>query len=131
MFDPITLLAAFAPVAVEAGKAAVQRWLAPDQVKPASVDDMLKMENAKLEWFKSITNADSGGETYRWVEAIRKLQRPLVVFVTLVIWGILHVKGGIDTTAVDNAAAAVSFYLFGDRTMLYIKKVKDGKQIIE
>ena len=123
MFDPITMLAALAPVVVEAGKAAVQRWIAPDQVKPVSVDDYLKMKTYDLEYFKTLVAADSGGDTYPWVEAIRKLQRPFVVLAVLGTWAAIHLAvTPLDTTTVDNMASVIGFYLFGDRTMFYTKK---------
>jgi hypothetical protein len=124
MFDPITMLAALAPLAVDAGKAAVQKWLAPDQVKPLNVDDLIKMKQLDLEYFKTITQADSGGTTYLWVEAVRKMQRPFVVAAVLGTWAWLHLANplSIDVSTVDNMASVVGFYLFGDRTMFYFKK---------
>lgn len=124
MFDPITMLAALAPVVVEAGKAAVQKWIAPDQVKPLNVDELLKVKNFDLEYFKAVTQADQGGDTYPWVEAVRKLQRPFVVIAVLGTWAWLHIAhpAGVDVGSVDNMASVVGFYLFGDRTMFYFKK---------
>lgn len=124
MFDPITMLAALAPVVVEAGKAAVQKWMAPDQVKPLNVDDLLKVKQFDLEYFRAVTQADQGGETYPWVEAIRKLQRPFVVAAVLMTWAWLHLSNqtGVDVGTVDNMASVIGFYLFGDRTMFYFKK---------
>lgn len=124
MFDPITMLAGLAPVLVEAGKAAVQRWIAPDQIKPVTVDDYIKMKTYDLEYFKTLVGADAGGETYMWVEAVRKLQRPFVVLAVLGTWAAIHLAAPMmDTTTVDNMASVIGFYLFGDRTMFYTKKV--------
>lgn len=123
MFDPITLLAALAPLGIEAGKAAIQRWIAPDHIKPVTVEDYATIKNIDLEWFKTLAQADAGGETYPWVEAIRKLQRPFVTAAVLLTWAGMHLSDGVlDTAAVDNMAAAVGFYLFGDRSMFYMKK---------
>lgn len=119
MFDPITMFAAIAPVAVEAAKAGIQRWLAPEQVKPLTVDDALKLKEFDLKFFTTLTQADSGGETYPWVEAIRKLQRPAVVIAVLTTWAWVHMTGAENIDNVDNMTAAVGFYLFGDRTMFY------------
>lgn len=121
MFDPVTILAALAPLGIEAGKAAIQKWLAPDQIKPASVEDYAKIKSIDLEWFKTLMTADAGGETYPWVEAIRKLQRPFVTMCVLGTWAYCH-AAGIPSEGVDNMAAAVGFYLFGDRSMFYVKK---------
>lgn len=127
MFDPLTALAALAPIVVEAGKAAVQRWIAPDQIKPTSVEDYAKIKNIDLEWFKALTGADAGGDTYRWVEAVRKLQRPFVVIAVLGTWAYAHAAGIAETNAIDNMASIVGFYLFGERTMFYATRGNYGR----
>jgi hypothetical protein len=121
MFDPITILAALAPLGIEAGKAAIHKWMAPEQLKPATVEDYQKMKAVDLEFFKTLTQADSGGDTYPWVEAVRKLQRPFVTLAVLSTWAYCK-TAGVAIEGVDNMAAAVGFYLFGDRSMFYIKK---------
>lgn len=126
MFDPITLLAGIAPLFMEAGKAAINRWLVPDQVKPANVAEYAQLKETDLKLYEAIANADSGGETYMWVEAIRKLQRPFVVAVVLTAWAYCHATGQAGTE-VDNMASVIGFYLFGERTMFYIGKSSSGR----
>ena len=126
MFDPITLLAGIAPLFMEAGKAAINRWLTPDQVKPANVEEYAKLKETDLKMYEAIANADSGGETYQWVEAIRKLQRPFVTVVVLSAWAYCHATGQAGAE-VDNMASVIGFYLFGERTMFYIGKAGSGR----
>lgn len=38
--DPITILAALGPVAVDLGKSLINRFIAPDQFKPATIKSM-------------------------------------------------------------------------------------------
>lgn len=121
MFDPFTLLATLAPLVVEGGKAAIQRWLAPDQVKAITVDDYAKIKSVDLEFFKAINQAGGGNASYPWVEAVIRLQRPFVVVAVVGAWGLARVNG-IESAALDNAAAIVSFYLFGDRTLFYARR---------
>lgn len=121
MFDPITILAALAPLGVEAGKAAIQKWIAPDQLKPVTIEDYQKLKSVDLEFFKAMNEAGSGTPSYPFVEAIVRLQRPFVVACVLLAWAYLHLLG-MDSGAVDNAASAVGFYLFGDRSLLYARK---------
>jgi hypothetical protein len=122
MFDPISLLTAIIPLATDAGKAAIQRWIAPDNVKPLTVADHVAMRNADIELFKAMNDAGGSNASYPWVEAVIRLQRPFVVVCVLGGWGIAHGAGVLDTSAVDNMAAAIGFYLFADRTLFYAKK---------
>jgi hypothetical protein len=119
--DPLTALAAFAPVVVEAGKAAVSRWLAPAEFKPASVEQWLAMKDKEIALFNAINAAGGGTASYPWVEAIVRLQRPFVVACVLVVWAWSR-SVGVPSEAIDNAAAIVGFYLFGDRTLLYARR---------
>lgn len=119
--DPLTALAAFAPLAVDLGKSLINRFVATEDFKPQSVDDWLKMRNFDLEMFKAINNAGGSNPTYLWVEAIVRLQRPLVASIALGVWAWTHTYGA-PHPDVDNFAAVIGFYLFGDRTLFYTKK---------
>jgi hypothetical protein len=116
--EPLTALAALLPLGVEAGKAAIQRWIAPDQVKPTSFTDLLELRRLDLEQFKAMQGGSGG--TYQWVEAIRQLQRPIFAVGVLGVWS-YQALGGEPSSTVANMAAAVGFYLFGDRTLFYVK----------
>jgi hypothetical protein len=118
MFDPITLLAALGPVVVEAGKAAVQRWIAPDNFKPTTIDDYVKVKELDVRLFESMNNAGGNSPTYPWVEAIKQLMRPTVAVVVLGTWAMLKLQGD-QSANVDNFAAAIGFYLFGDRSLFH------------
>lgn len=119
--DPLTALAAFAPLAVDLGKTLINRFIATEEFKPQTVDDWLKMRNFDLEMFKAINNAGGTNPTYLWVEAIVRLQRPLVASIALGVWAWSHTYG-VPHPDVDNFAAVIGFYLFGDRTLFYTKK---------
>mgnify|MGYP003394179414 CR=1 FL=1 len=123
--DPITILAAIAPLLVEGGKAAINRWLTPDTFKPANISDVIALKNADIELFKALNAAGGSGTTYQWVEAIVRLMRPLVATAVLFTWTYIHlsVAAEADTATVDNFASAIAFYLFGDRTLFYSKKI--------
>jgi hypothetical protein len=112
MFDPVTMLAAFAPTLVKLFDAGVQRFIVPDQIKPTNVQDAIQLGNLDLEKLRIVTGADAGGETYKWVEAIRKLQRPIVVLATLAAFLIRP-----DQQAVAEIFQVVMWYLFGERVM--------------
>jgi len=118
--DPITLLAAFAPLAVDLGKSLIAKFVAPDNFKPATIEQYVQVKQLDLDMFKALNDAGGTNPTYQWVEAIIRMQRPLVVTIALGVWAWSH-SYGIPSPEVDNFAAIVGFYLFGDRTMFYAK----------
>lgn len=127
--DPITILAAFAPALVEAGKAAISRWIAPDVFKPATVDDYVKMRTLDVQLFTAINEAGGHEPTWSWVNAVKQLQRPVVAAVALGVWAYAHSGYGPPMTpesvsSVNNFAATIGFYLFGDRTLFYVSNRK-------
>jgi hypothetical protein len=118
--DPITLLAAFAPLAVDLGKSLIAKFVAPENFKPATIEQYVQVKQIDLDMFKALNDAGGSNPTYLWVEAIIRLQRPLVVAIALGAWAWTHIMG-VPSAEVDNFAAIVGFYLFGDRTMFYAK----------
>lgn len=123
MVDPITLLATLGPLVVEFGKSAISRWIAPEVFKPATMADWLSMRQADIQLFQAMNAAGGAGTSYPWVEAIVRLQRPFVALLALGTWAWQEVAmpGG-ATAGSANFAAAVGFYLFGDRTLFYVRK---------
>lgn len=119
--DPITLLAALGPLAVDLGKSLINRFVAPDQFKPATIDQYVQMKTLDLEFFKVMNEAGAGNPSYPWVEAVVRLMRPSIGLIVLSTWAYMHLNG-IATPEVDNFASAVGFYLFGERSLFYIKK---------
>jgi hypothetical protein len=120
--DPLTILAAFGPLAVELGKSLIGRFIAPDTFKPATVDDWLRMRDADVRLFEVMNAAGGANPSYPWVEAIIRLQRPAVVAVTMGLW-VYCEAAGVEAPTVANFAAAVGFYLFGDRTLFHSKRL--------
>lgn len=119
--DPITLLAAFAPLALDLGKSLIAKFVAPDQFKPATIEQYVQVKQLDLEMFKALNEAGGTNPSYLWVEAIIRLQRPLVALIALGVWAYTHLAG-VPSSEVDNFAAVIGFYLFGDRTLFYVKK---------
>lgn len=120
--DPITALAAFAPLAVDLGKSLINRFVAADVFKPATIDEYVKMRQLDLDMFKALNDAGGANPSYKWVDAIVRLQRPLVAAIALGTWCWSHTYGT-PSVEIDNFAAVIGFYLFGDRTLFYTKKV--------
>ena len=121
--DPVTILAALGPLAVDLGKSLISRFIAPDTFKPSTIEQYTQMRQLDLEMFKAMNDAGGSKSSYPWVEAIVRLQRPTVVAVVLLTWAYLMLIGQ-SSDAVNNFASAIGFYLFGDRTLFYSKKAK-------
>lgn len=118
MFDPITILAGLLPLGVEAGKALIQRYIAPDQIKPLDFGQLIQLKQLELQQWQAMQG--NGEQSYLWVAAIRQLQRPVFVCGVLAAW-CWQAATGEPSDTVANLASAVGFYLFGDRTLFYIK----------
>lgn len=121
--DPLTILAALGPVAVDLGKSLINRFIAPADFKPATIEQYVQMKQVDLELFKAMNEAGGANTSYPWVEAIVRLMRPGIALLVLAVWAYSHLTG-IISPEVDNFASAVGFYMFGDRTLFYAKKVK-------
>ena len=119
--DPLTILAVLGPLAVDLGKSLIGRFIQTETYKPVNIDEYAKMRQLDVEMFKAMNEAGNASTSYPWVEAIVRLMRPSVAFIVLGTWAMLKL-GGQSADAVDNFAAAVGFYLFGDRTLFYSKK---------
>lgn len=123
MMDPLTILAALGPLAVDLGKSLIGRFIQTDTYKPVNVDEYVKMRQLDLDMFKAMNDAGGTNPSYPWVEAAVRLMRPAVGVIVLGTWSYMKLNG-IDSESVDNFAGAVGFYLFGDRTLFYARKAK-------
>lgn len=121
--DPLTILAAFGPLVVDLGKSLIGRYIQTEGYKPVNIDEYIKVRQVDLEMFKAMNDAGGANPSYPWVEAIVRLMRPSVAAIVLGTWATLKLQGQ-SSDAVDNFAAAVGFYLFGDRTLFYARKLK-------
>jgi hypothetical protein len=123
--DPITILAALGPVAVDLGKSLINRFIAPDQFKPATIEQYAKMKEIDLEFFRVMNEAGGGNLSYPWVEAIVRLMRPTIGILVLGTWAYLALADdGVVNEQVSNFASVIGFYLFGERSLFYVKKQK-------
>jgi hypothetical protein len=121
--DPLTILAALGPLAVDLGKSLIGRFIQTDSYKPVNVDEYVKMRQLDLDMFKAMNDAGGTNPSYPWVEAAVRLMRPVVGIIVLGTWAYLEMTGS-TSESVSNFASAVGFYLFGDRTLFYARKAK-------
>ena len=116
--DPLTILAALGPLAVDLGKSLIGRFIQTDSYKPVNVDEYVKMRQLDLDMFKAMNDAGGTNPSYPWVEAAVRLMRPAVGLMVLGTWSYMKLNNT-PSDSVDNFAGAVGFYLFGDRTLFY------------
>ena len=121
IIDPITILAALGPLAVDLGKSLIGRFIQTDVYKPTNIGEYTQMRQTDLAMFQAMNNAGGSGTTYPWVEAVVRLMRPAVGAIVLGTWSFMMLTGQ-ENPAVNNFASAVGFYLFGDRTLFYAQK---------
>jgi len=119
--DPLTALAAFGPLVVDLGKSLIAKFVAPEEFKPATIEQYVQMRQVDLDMFKAMNDAGGTNPSYPWVEAIVRLMRPSIAFIVLGTWCYMEITGDASDT-VSNFASAVGFYLFGDRTLFYARK---------
>lgn len=120
--DPITLLAALGPLAVKLGDSLIQKFIVPDTYKPTNIAEVIQLKELDLKQFEAINNAGGNNASYPWVEAVVRLMRPGVAIGVIGTWAVCKVFNYHCGAEVDNFAAAIGFYLFGDRSLFYATK---------
>ena len=119
--DPLTILAALGPLAVDLGKSLIGRFIQTDTYKPVNVDEYVKMRQLDLDMFKAMNDAGGTNPSYPWVEAAVRLMRPCIAILVIGTWAYLQATGQ-ATESLDSFAAAIGFYLFADRTLFHLRK---------
>ena len=110
--DPITVLTAFAPVVVDGVKTLINRF-APDQLRPANVDEYVKMKQVDMQLLQAI-NDNGGATSYPQVEAVVRLMRPTIGLLVLLTW-VYSVTVGVPSDAINNFAL-----LFKEEVLRYL-----------
>jgi hypothetical protein len=117
--DPLTLLAGLGPLVVDLGKSLIGRFITKGDYKPVNITEFLQVKASELDMFKALNEAGGGHASYPWVEAITRLQRPVVAGVTMLVWTYSH-TAGTPSDEINNFAACIGFYLFADRTLFKV-----------
>lgn len=120
--DLVSALAIFGPLAVKLGESVINKFIAPDVFKPATIDDWVKMKELDVKHFEVLNAAGGTNASYPWVEAVVRLMRPGIAIAVIGTWAVCKLGSFNCGPEVDNFAAAIGFYLFGDRTLFYANK---------
>lgn len=118
------VLPAFTSPISAVGTAVANRIMGIRPGDPQNVGERVQLMQAETAKLQALYSMDSGGESYKWVEAIRKLQRPLVIAVVMYAFIVTNVYGyaSADMAAQVAAIAEIVFgYLFGERATLYLR----------
>jgi len=76
-----------------------------------------------IKQFEAINNAGGNNPSYPWVEAVIRLMRPSIAIGVIGTWSLCKFVPDLSCgSEVDNFAAAIGFYLFGDRSLFYATK---------
>lgn len=108
-------LAALLPSVIDFGGKMFDRFFG--SAKPQNVGEYVQLSDADTRRLQALAALDQGGQSYRWVAAVRELQLPAVVVAVIGT----YVAGG-EVDGLPQFAAAVGFYLFGERFMVTRKK---------
>lgn len=124
--EPLTIFAALIPPVIDAVKSIVAKKT--DGRPPvANAAEYAQLVEADIKRLQAIAELDKpAGPVSQWVNNVRAMQRPPVVFMVLGAWVLCAV--GIVATLPENfklvsdMAGAIFFYLFGDRVNAHWKK---------
>lgn len=120
-----TVIPALLPAAADGVRAIFNKLTGGAGAKPANVEEVVTLMQAETARLEALAKIDSAaGNVSAWVNNVRALQRPVAV--VLIISGYLGSIAMVsDGAVVENLASyanMVTFYLFGDRSYMYIKK---------
>jgi hypothetical protein len=129
--DPITLgtiLTALAPAAVDGLRGLFAKVTGSAGGQPQNVGEAIQLMDAEGRRLQTLSQLEGSAETYKWVAAVRQMQRPVIVALVTLAWVIVNLAPETydDFTQATVAAAAQSvwFYLFGERVYFQLKGQK-------
>lgn len=119
------IIPALIPVASDGMRALINKLTGGAGAKPANVGEVVTLMEAETKRLEALAKIDqTGANVSAWVNNIRALQRPVAA--TMIIGGYLGsfwlVTDQAITANLGTYAQMVTFYLFGDRTYMYMRK---------
>lgn len=132
IFDPITLGAALLPAGIDLIKTIATRIVNrfTGGAEPNSVDELIKLKDSDLRQMEAVSKLEAvDGKASTWVVNIIRLQRPLAVFAFIAAY-LISLILTVDPEILyvtANLASSATFYLFGDRSLLYLKGQSKNK----
>jgi hypothetical protein len=119
-----SLIPALLPVATDGIRGIFNKLTGGAGAKPANVGEVVTLMDAETKRLEALAKIDNAEGVSQWVSNIRAMQRPVVSGLIIVAY-VGAVGFSLDIEVVNNLgvyAQMVTFYLFGDRTYMYMKK---------
>jgi len=119
-----SLIPALLPVATDGIRGLLNKVTGGAGAKPANVGEVVTLMDAETKRLEALAKIDNADGVSQWVSNIRAMQRPVVSFAVIAAY-IGAIAANAETDVVNNIgqyAQMVTFYLFGDRTYMYMKK---------
>lgn len=93
---------------------------------PQNATELIGLKNADTSQLQTLSQLDSDNNISVWVANIRALQRPVAVVLIVVTWLLMTwniIPADPDRYyLVSNLCSSAVFYLFGDRTLMYLNR---------
>jgi len=122
--DPITIVTALLPVAQDGIRAVINKFTKGAGAKPATTAEAIMLMKAETERLRAVSDMDRPtGQVSVWVNNVRSMMRPAATVLILLAYFytlVFDTEASIAMNA-TNLAASVVFYLFGDRTVMYMR----------
>lgn len=94
--------------------------------QPANTGEVIQLMNADTTRLQALAKLDEPGNVHMWVADVRALQRPVAVVLVIGAYVYcLYAANALPSGVIDSVsqyAQMVTFYLFGDRSYMYLKK---------
>lgn len=133
--DPATILTAFIPILQSGAKALIKKIGGKDtsfpEVQPQTIEDAIKLGELDIKRLEALASMDSVSGAAQWVANVRGIQRPVAVGVVLLTYAWCVLDTAVAQSTLDmvaNLASSAMFYVFGDRTLMYLNGRKGGNQ---
>lgn len=130
-FDPITILSAVLPSVINGIDRLIGHFTGGP--RPQTVQELVELKELDIRQYEALAQMEGSMEGVSpWVANLRALQRPLVTYGIIALFvGVvtyLSLTGGLEGNTLMSylfdMASSVTFYLFGDRTSMYLSKRK-------
>ena len=119
-----TLVPALLPVATYGLRGVFNKITGGAGAKPANTEEVISLMEAETKRLEALAEIDAAAaNVHAWVNDVRALQRPIAGF--LIIGGYIgSFAFNADAQTINSLgtyAQMVTFYLFGDRTYMYMR----------
>ena len=119
-----TLIPALLPALTDGARGLFNKLTGGAGAKPANVEEVVTLMDAETKRLEALSKIDSAQGVSQWVSNVRAMQRPVVSGVIIFAYvGAIGLSKDVEmVNSLGVYAQMVTFYLFGDRTYMYMKK---------